>query len=51
MRYVHRAELELLLELAGFVEWQVYGSYELDPYDDQSDRLLVIAEVTPSSSV
>jgi hypothetical protein len=44
MRYLHHAELDLLLELAGFRSWQVYGSYELDHYDDESDRLLVIAE-------
>ena len=49
MRYVHRAELELMLELSGFVEWQVYGGYELEPYDDVSERLIVIAEVTPSA--
>jgi SAM-dependent methyltransferase len=46
MRYLHRAELELMLELAGFAEWQVYGSYDLDPYDDQSERLIVAAEAT-----
>jgi SAM-dependent methyltransferase len=49
LRYVTRAELELMLELAGFAEWQVYGSYDLDPYDDQSERLIVTAEVTRSS--
>jgi SAM-dependent methyltransferase len=48
MRYVHRAELELMLELAGFPEWQVYGSYELDPFTDLSERLIVAAEVTGS---
>jgi hypothetical protein len=48
LRYVHPAELELMLELAGFVEWQLYGSYELDPFGDQSDRLIAAAEVTPS---
>jgi SAM-dependent methyltransferase len=48
MRYLHRAELDLMLELAGFAEWQVYGSYDLDPYDDQSERLIVAAEVTAS---
>jgi SAM-dependent methyltransferase len=48
LRYVHRAELELMLELAGFAEWQVYGSYELDPFDDGAERLIVAAEVTPS---
>ena len=48
MRYLHRAELELLLELTGFAEWQVYGGYDLEPFDDGSERLLVTAEVTPS---
>ncbi|MCC6790266.1 MAG: methyltransferase domain-containing protein [Thermomicrobiales bacterium] len=47
LRYVHRHELELMLELAGFPQWQVYGNYELDPYDDSSERLIVAAEVTP----
>lgn len=48
MRYVHRAELELMLEMAGFAEWQIYGSYELDPFEDTSERLIVTAEVTPA---
>jgi SAM-dependent methyltransferase len=48
MRYVHRAELELMLEIAGFAEWQIYGSYELDPFTDHSERLIVAAEVSPS---
>ena len=46
MRYVHRAELELMLELAGFAEWQIYGSYELDPFEDSSERLIATVEVT-----
>lgn len=50
LRYVHRSEFELMLELTGFVEWQVYGSYELDPFTDESERLIVTAEVSPSSS-
>ncbi|MBW3632161.1 MAG: class I SAM-dependent methyltransferase [Chloroflexi bacterium] len=48
MRYVVPSEIELMLELAGFVEWTLYGSYELDLYDDGSERLIVTAEVTPS---
>jgi len=48
LRYLHRAELELMLELAGFVEWEVYGGYELEPFEDGSDRLVVTAEVTRS---
>lgn len=48
LRYVFCSELELLLEATRFAEWRVYGSYDLDPYRDESDRLLVTAEVTPS---
>ena len=50
LRYVTRSELELMLELSGFAEWKTYGSYDLDPYDDDSDRLIVTAEVTKSSA-
>ena len=32
MRYFVASELALLLELTGFVEWKLYGSYDLDPY-------------------
>lgn len=49
MRYVYASELELMLELAGFVEWKLYGSYELDPLEDGSERLIVLAEATASS--
>ena len=48
MRYLNASELALLLEVTGFVEWKIYGSYDLDPYDHGSDRLIVTAEVTPS---
>jgi SAM-dependent methyltransferase len=48
MRYLVASELTLLLEVSGFVEWKYYGSYDLDPFDDRSDRLIVTAEVTPS---
>jgi SAM-dependent methyltransferase len=48
MRYLVASELALLLEVSGFVEWKCYGSYDLDPFDDRSDRLVVTAEVTPS---
>lgn len=43
LRYVHQSELALLLELAGFafVDW--YGSYELDPWDPESDRIIAVA--------
>lgn len=43
LRYLHQSELALMLELAGFghVDW--YGSYELDSWDPDSDRIIAIA--------
>lgn len=43
-RFVTAAELTLRLETAGFVSWQLYGGYDLEPYADDSPRLLVAAE-------
>jgi SAM-dependent methyltransferase len=48
LRYLHAHELELMLELAGFAEWRIYGSYDLDPFTDDAERLIVLAEVTAS---
>ena len=50
LRYVHASELELMLRLAGFSETRLYGNYDLEPYDDDSERLFVTSEVTPSTS-
>jgi SAM-dependent methyltransferase len=46
LRYLHLHELELMLTLAGFTSWQVYGSYDLDPFDDASERLIIAAELS-----
>ncbi|MBI3964284.1 MAG: class I SAM-dependent methyltransferase [Chloroflexi bacterium] len=43
MRYWWRAELELALERAGFRCEQIYGSYDLDAYGPESERLLAVA--------
>lgn len=48
LRYIHASELAMMLELCGFVEPMFYGSYDLDPYDNDGDRLFVTAEVTSS---
>jgi ubiquinone/menaquinone biosynthesis C-methylase UbiE len=45
-RWIGSGELLALLQLAGFQDWRVYGSYELDPLDDHSDRMIVAAEKT-----
>ncbi|HZO70650.1 MAG TPA: class I SAM-dependent methyltransferase [Ktedonobacteraceae bacterium] len=39
-----RPELELLLEQAGFVIKDVYGDYDLSPYQLESPRMICIAE-------
>jgi SAM-dependent methyltransferase len=38
-----RGEIELLLAAAGFTVRAIYGTYDLDPYDDESPRLLIVA--------
>jgi len=48
LRYLHPSELLLMLELCGWVDFEVYGSYDLDPLNDASDRLIVTAQRTPS---
>lgn len=48
LRYLSRAELILMLELSGWVDFEVYGSYDLDPLTDTSERLIVTAQRTPS---
>ncbi len=44
LRYVYLAELALMLKEAGFGEPTTYGSYQLDPLDGMSERLIVTAE-------
>ncbi len=46
LRYVHRFELELALRCAGFERIETYGSWTLDPYDGEGDRLIVVATKT-----
>jgi hypothetical protein len=39
-----RGEIEVLLEQAGFTIKDVYGDYDLNPYQLESPRLILIAE-------
>lgn len=42
-RYIHRFELEHLLHRTGWEIVSLYGSYELEPFDSSSERMLVLA--------
>jgi SAM-dependent methyltransferase len=43
MRFVYRYEMELLLHTAGFRLETVYGSYDLDPFDSSSEKMIFVA--------
>lgn len=43
LRYVHAAELTLMLRSAGFDNIHMFGGYVLDPLDDGSDRIIATA--------
>jgi SAM-dependent methyltransferase len=43
LRYVFRYELELLLRHAAFVVEAIYGSYDLDPFSGDSEKLIAVA--------
>ncbi len=43
IRVVGRAELELMLRLAGFEVEAVYGGFEGEPFSSESDHLVVLA--------
>jgi SAM-dependent methyltransferase len=43
LRYVFRYELELLLRHSGFEVEAVYGSYDLDPFCADSEKLIAVA--------
>lgn len=46
LRYVFRSELELLLLHAGFEIEAFYGSYDLDVFDSESEKLIAVARRT-----
>jgi SAM-dependent methyltransferase len=43
LRYIWRFEAELLLEQAGFVVEDVFGDWDLAPFDSASERLILVA--------
>ena len=43
LRHIYRHEMELLFSQAGLRTDACYGSYELDLYDEQSERMIFVA--------
>lgn len=44
MRYLHRFELELLLTQTGFTVTELYGDYDLSPFQSDSPRMIFVAQ-------
>jgi SAM-dependent methyltransferase len=43
LRFVYRYEMELLLHATGYSLEAVYGSYELEPFDSSSEKMIFVA--------
>jgi SAM-dependent methyltransferase len=50
LRYLFRFELELLVRQAGYQLEAVYGSYDLDEFSGESDKMIVLARVSEEST-
>jgi SAM-dependent methyltransferase len=48
-RYFFYPEKALLLERAGFVVENVYGSYDLDPFGPDSEKMIFVARPAPAA--
>jgi SAM-dependent methyltransferase len=49
LRFIYRFEMELLLRASGFSLETVYGSYELEPFNSNSPRMIFVARKVDSS--
>ena len=45
LRFVYRYEMEYLLRLAGYSLETVYGSYDLEPFESGSEKMIFVARV------
>lgn len=50
IHYFYRPEIDLLLERAGFQIERVYGSYDLDEYEADSPRIILVSRPDTASS-
>jgi hypothetical protein len=42
-RYLYKHEMELLLRVAGFARWEIYGDFDRRPLTQESDAMVVAA--------
>ena len=42
-RYIYKHEMELLLRVAGFARWEIYGDFDRHPLTRESDAMVVAA--------
>lgn len=47
LRYLERDELDAALQTAGFDRTEVYGNAQLDPFEPDSERMIVVATKPP----
>jgi SAM-dependent methyltransferase len=43
-RYIYKHEMELLLRVAGFGRWEIYGDFDRRPLTRETDAMIVVAE-------
>ena len=42
-RYIFKNEMELLLRVAGFARWEIYGNFDRRPLNNENDAMVVAA--------
>ena len=42
-RYIYKHEMELLLRVAGFARWEIYGDFDRRPLTRENDAMIVTA--------
>jgi hypothetical protein len=43
-RYIYKHEMELLLRVAGFARWEIYGEFGRRPLTRENDAMIVMAQ-------
>ena len=42
-RYIYKNEMQLLLRVAGFARWEIYGNFDRQPLTNENDAMVVAA--------